>query len=151
MNTMKKDFQKVIGKIRKELGAGEYPKAMMTAQQQAKNTATVNCWGSKERADAVIKHPLFTDFLKRYGAIAQLEQKDEGWSYPIHHIRIRYLPEWQREMTGAELLGAGYFQACEDPEWLAFKFKMALDPGGFAVVFASNPSDQFYAAKGAKS
>lgn len=150
MTDMKKDFQKVVGKIRKELGASEYPKAMMTGKQMANNTATINCWGSKELADTVMSHPLFTDFLKRHGAIARHEQKDEGWSYPINHIRIRYLPEWQREMTGAQLLGAGYFQACTDPETLAFKFKMALHPNGCTVIFASNPSDQLHEAKEAR-
>lgn len=86
--TTKKDFQNVIGKIRKELGGSEYPKAMMTGRQMMNDTATVNCWGSRERADAVLSHPLFIDFLKRHGATAHREEKNEGWSYLIQHIRV---------------------------------------------------------------
>lgn len=41
---IKKMFQKTISAIRKEMD-DDYPKAMMTGQQMAKNTATVNCGG----------------------------------------------------------------------------------------------------------
>ena len=49
MTKNKRDFQKVISAIRKEMGGGEYPKAMCTGQQMKKRTATVNCGGEGVR------------------------------------------------------------------------------------------------------
>lgn len=81
---MKKDFQKVVSGIRKAVG-DEFPKAMMTGQQMAKNTATVNCGGewkggvySRNLADKVLADPSFCAYLERYGATAHLEKTPSG-------------------------------------------------------------------------
>ena len=88
----KKDFQKVIGAIRKERQVAEndkrieYPKAMMTGQQEAKNTATVNCggeWGpnkaiAPEVAKMVLEDERFTAFLNKYEATAHTETNSFG-------------------------------------------------------------------------
>ena len=87
----KKDFQKTISIIRKELAIGDYPKAMCTSQQYGKGTATVNCGGqwlpdeSKNIAELVMNHPEFKDFLSRHGATAKLE-KSSNWT----QIRIYF-------------------------------------------------------------
>lgn len=97
-NAIKKDFQKVIKAIRdaknKECGTNsEFPKAMMTRQQIAKGTATVNCggeWGSLEgttyRANKVMNDERFTEFLTRWNATAKIEMNSFGTA----QIRINY-------------------------------------------------------------
>lgn len=89
---LKKDFQKVIGAIRKDQ-RGDYPKAMMTGQQMAKNTATVNCGGewrsaqySWELADLVTRDERFVQFLARHNATAHIEPNPFGGS----QVRINY-------------------------------------------------------------
>lgn len=91
----KKDFQKVISKIRKDLGY-EYPKAMMTGQQIRKNTATVNCGGewlksetNVEICDYVINDPRFISFLDRNHATAHLEPTAYGAKKYLQ-IRIHF-------------------------------------------------------------
>jgi len=87
--TTKKDFQKTIKAIRdgSSIVSGrrqEYPKAMMTGQQEDKNTATVNCgrrpWckNIEQIAEAVMNDPLFKGFLKQYNATARVEINSEG-------------------------------------------------------------------------
>lgn len=77
--TAKKKFQKVIATIRKDMGNGQFPKAMMTEQQSSKRQATVNCGGewsaerSKPRADAVMADERFRKFLEECEATARLE------------------------------------------------------------------------------
>lgn len=76
---VKKEFQKVIATIRKELNAAagksyEYPKAMMTGQQIQKKTATVNCGHSFTRPEKVMQHPAFIAFLQKFNASARVEQ-----------------------------------------------------------------------------
>ena len=85
MENMKKDFQKVVkmfrdeqpnityyystGEVRK-IAKPEYPKAMMTASQMRKGTATINCdygTGSKERAEAITKYAPFIAWCESYG------------------------------------------------------------------------------------
>lgn len=99
-NAIKKDFQKVIKAIRdaknKECGTNsEFPKAMMTRQQIAKGTATVNCGGewckhspevARERADLVMKDERFTAFLTKWNATAHIELDNFG----VTQIRINY-------------------------------------------------------------
>ena len=92
MKDIKKELQKVIGKIRKDTG-DEYPKAMMTGQQMAKRTATVNCggeWRNKETcaryADMVETDPRFLAFLAEFGATAHREPNPFGGV----QIRIHY-------------------------------------------------------------
>lgn len=94
----KKEFQKVISKIRndrkKETGNKncEYPKAMMTGQQIKKNTATVNCGGewygeeSKELANAVMQDERFKQLIGKYNAKASTEVNPFGGV----QIRINY-------------------------------------------------------------
>lgn len=96
---IKKDFSKVIGTIRKEIRAEqnsntEFPKAMLTGQQAKNSTATVNCGGewttlerSAERANRVMHDPRFQQFLKKYNAIAYIEQNP----YRTLQIRIDYI------------------------------------------------------------
>jgi hypothetical protein len=80
----KKEFQKTIAAIRKELGSDEYPKAMCTGAQYAKRTATVNCGGewrpksSPETAKQVMQHPKFAALLKAHDAKAVYEQGRYG-------------------------------------------------------------------------
>lgn len=91
----KKDFQKVIAAIRKELGKEKYPKAMCTSAQMMKNQATVNCGGewrpdsSPETAKQVMEHQKFKDLLAKYSAKAAYETGSYGdrtWT----QIRIQY-------------------------------------------------------------
>lgn len=90
---MKKDFQQTIKAIRESLNESEFPKAMMTERQMAKNTATVNCEDryysqerSKARAEKVITDSRFQDFLKRHNATATIEYN----SRKNAQIRINY-------------------------------------------------------------
>lgn len=86
--TTKKDFQKTIKAIRNTYTIitgkeQEYPKAMMTGRQEAKNTATVNCgrkpWCSDEQvANVVMNDPLFKGFLTKYNATAHVEINSDG-------------------------------------------------------------------------
>ena len=82
--TTKKEFQRVIGAIRKGMGE-EYPKAMMTNQQMAHNTATVNCGGefkttlyTTEMAERVMNDFSFQDFLREYDCTAKWEATSLG-------------------------------------------------------------------------
>lgn len=95
---IKKELQKAVGNIRKDLSeeAGRkwtYPKAMMTGQQEEKRTATVNCggeWMSREftekLADQVMKDERFKTFLTKCDATARLEVNTFG----TFQIRINY-------------------------------------------------------------
>ena len=98
---VKKEFQKTISEIRKDWRVkrgtlrGEYPKAMMTSQQEAKNTATVNCgrdWTSfsGDLADYVLKDERFQKFLSDAGAEANKELFWHG-SVPGYQVRISFL------------------------------------------------------------
>ena len=98
---VKKEFQKTIGGIRKDWRVkrgtpkGEYPKAMMTSQQEAHNTATVNCGGdwcsfSKELAECVMSDERFQKFLSDAGAEATIEKFYHG-SCPGYQVRIVFL------------------------------------------------------------
>lgn len=109
MFNMKKDFQKVVkmfrddqpkvtqyystGEIRK-VCAPEYPKAMMTAQQERKGTATVNCdWGdkAKERAEEFIKYQPFVTWCESYGIKnAFIEEVAVGGHYTQYQVRVMY-------------------------------------------------------------
>ena len=100
MNT-KRAFQKTIGAIREDWRVkrntpqGEYPKAMMTWQQEEHNTATVNCGGdhcsfSKELADYVMNDERFKKFLSDNGAEATVEKFWHG-SCPGYQVRINFL------------------------------------------------------------
>ena len=93
IDRMKKDFQKAIGAIRKEMNS-QYPKAMMTGQQMRKNTATVNCGGehrseqySVELACQVIDDKRFKEFLTTYNATAEIEKNPFGGFQIRLHFR----------------------------------------------------------------
>lgn len=92
---VKKEFQKIVGKVRKELNTKygtsyEYPKAMMTGQQIKKRTATINCSRSQRMACEVINHPAVIAFLRSNNAAAKLEQvQDGGWGTQ-HQVRIYF-------------------------------------------------------------
>lgn len=98
----KREFQKTIAGVRRDLVAKEYPKAMCTAQQFVKGTATVNCGGewvsekwSAELARKVMKNPRFTAFLAYHRATAILEQvrrADKAWT----QVRINFANERER-------------------------------------------------------
>lgn len=93
-NNIKKDFQKAVATARAERNARlgekrEYPKAMMTGQQQTKGTATVNCSCSAELAAEVINHPAIVAFLRKYGATAAVEAVNYGY-YVQQQIRIHF-------------------------------------------------------------
>lgn len=99
-----KDFPKVVGKIRADLGTHNYPKAMMTGAQMMNLTATVNCGGerlgfdfSDHIAQAIMEDDRFKDFLDKYSAKAYIENaRYAGREYV--QIRINYpeevLPKW---------------------------------------------------------
>lgn len=98
ISKIKKELQKTIGAIRKDWNeAGgmksEFPKAMMTRQQMAKGTATVNCGGEHYKADhtkliaqAVMADELFKTFLEKCEATATLELN----AFNTYQIRIHY-------------------------------------------------------------
>ena len=94
---VKKQFQKTISEIRndwRELRGtprGEYPKAMMTSQQEAKNTATVNCGGewcsfSGELSKFVLNDERFQKFLSDAGAEAV---REDVWNMGCHGYQVR--------------------------------------------------------------
>lgn len=94
MQELKKEFQKVVARIRAEQNAtqerkSEYPKAMMTGQQQAKGTATINCSGSSTLAAGVINHPAIVAFLRSHNATAAAEAVNYG-GWTQHQIRINF-------------------------------------------------------------
>lgn len=89
--SMKRDFQKVIKAIRGS--ENEYPKAMMTSQQEANRTATVNCGGewrkaekAKAMAEMVMQDERFIAWLDKWGAEAHIENA----AYTNFQIRINY-------------------------------------------------------------
>lgn len=93
----KKDFQKTIAAIRKDwrvyyhTPAAQYPKAMMTGQQEENRTATVNCGGewtciSKDIANFVMNDKRFVDFLARRNATAEIES---FWHYSCRGYQVR--------------------------------------------------------------
>lgn len=93
MEKTKKDFQKVIGSIRKDGESATYPKPMMTVVQMEKREATVNCggeWSTAEktlsRAKAVMDDERFTAFLERHNGTARLELN----SFKTYQIRINF-------------------------------------------------------------
>lgn len=91
---VKKEFQKVVATIRKDLNAAagktyEYPKAMMTGQQMQKNTATVNCGHSFTRPEKVLQHPAFKDFLQKFNATAKTEQTGPK-DYVQYQVRLYF-------------------------------------------------------------
>lgn len=104
---IKKEFQKVIATIRKELNkaagcAFDYPKAMMTGQQMRKNTATVNCGHSFTRRNQVLQHPAFMAFCKKYNAVATAEQVGVSPGTVQHQARLRF-QEVAPQIIGADL------------------------------------------------
>ncbi len=90
----KRDFQKVISAIRKEMGGGEYPKAMCTGQQMEKRTATVNCGGewysskSAETAQQVMENMKFV--LDDY---SPMENYDRTISRSVARYSAKVAPE----------------------------------------------------------
>lgn len=102
MSAIKKDFQKLIKTIRSEIGEGrDYPKAMMTGQQQTKNTATINCAGmafAEKATQAIMEDERFQAFLTRYDATAVVEETS-GWDgRPTKQIRLHY-PDQELEQS----------------------------------------------------
>jgi hypothetical protein len=95
MADMKKDFQKAIKSIRDgQTVRSEYPKAMMTAQQMRKCTATVNCGsglnGSKRMAVVAASH-YFVEWCITYG-VRSVSQEEVANAYgnPQYQIRVTY-------------------------------------------------------------
>lgn len=97
MNT-KKEFQKVVAAIRadakKENPKAEYPKAMMTGQQQELGTATINCGrgaeSSRSMAQAIMKDERFKKFM--HDAVvddAYVEQVVEG-RITRYQVRVNF-------------------------------------------------------------
>lgn len=95
MTNKKKDFQKAIATIRNDLNkerqfGRNYPKAMMTAQQERKNTATVNCAISKSNLSAVLEHSAFAEFLSKHPAEVRVESnRISGYTDKYeYHVRL---------------------------------------------------------------
>ena len=95
MADMKKDFQKVIKAIRDgQAIKSEYPKAMMTAQQMRKGTATVNCgsgFPGRNRRATVISNAAFVKWCEMYGIKAiDFEEVADGYGGIQTQIRVTY-------------------------------------------------------------
>ena len=98
MKNTKKQFQKVVGSIRKDRNTSEginssYPKPMMTIVQMEKREATVNCGGefsTAERtmtiANKVLDDERFKNFIAESGANANIEMN----SFGTYQIRIKF-------------------------------------------------------------
>lgn len=98
MKKIKKQFQAVIGGIRKDRNASEninssYPKPMMTIVQMEKREATVNCGGefstaerTKAIADNVLGDERFKEFIANTEATAKIEMNNFG----TYQIRIKF-------------------------------------------------------------
>ena len=90
MEKTKKQFQKVIGSIRKDRNTAEninsnFPKAMMTYAQMEKKQATVNCGGewstaekTKQIVELVLNDSRFIKFLSDNSATAKTEYNNFG-------------------------------------------------------------------------
>jgi hypothetical protein len=98
MADMKKDLQKAIKAfLNAQEKQSEYPKAMMTAQQMRKGTATINCGYDeigKARAPHVIAFQPFIDWCVAYG-IKTVEVESVSGSYSLncgaqYQIRVTY-------------------------------------------------------------
>ena len=108
-SNMKKDFQKVVKMFRDDQPEetridyctkqeytvkAEYPKAMMTAQQERKGTATVNCdYGEngKKRAEEFVKFPPFITWCESYGIKKVITEQVIVWGrYTQHQVRVYY-------------------------------------------------------------
>ena len=107
IQVMKKEFQKVVKAFRDTLpnvrriaSAGgtkdvrpEYPKAMLTARQAEKRTATINfgCWADETRLGLRVasfkSFPAFCDWCEKYGAKPNGIERD-SWGYVS--LRIYY-------------------------------------------------------------
>lgn len=95
MADMKKDFQKVIKAIRDgQKVPSEYPKAMMTAQQMRKNTATVNCGRGlpgRNRRATVISNAAFVKWCETYGIkTIDFEEVTDAYGGTQTQIRVTY-------------------------------------------------------------
>jgi hypothetical protein len=96
MDNMKKDFQKAVKTFRDGSDYhGEYPKAMMTAQQMYKRTATINCGRAEfgeELAPKVLAHKDFVDWCVAYGIkTVKVEiAKEASYMKPQYQIRVTY-------------------------------------------------------------
>ena len=71
MDNFKKDFQKAVKAFRDtQPKKREYPKAMMTASQIRKGTATINCsygTGAMELAEKMMNFPQFKEWCEEWG------------------------------------------------------------------------------------
>ena len=109
MENMKKDFQKVCKMYRDTLpdvpvyyscGVGKkmerpkYPKAIMTAQQVRKGTATVNCdlgEGAKKTAEAFSKYPPFIEWCESYGIkTVKVEAARNTFGLTQYQVRVTF-------------------------------------------------------------
>lgn len=102
---MKKDFAKVVKKIREAINQNkgtksDYPKAMMTGQQIKNRTATVNCGEysedsirmlaiARDKMDTVLTDPDFIEFIEKYNAVA-LPQFVKASGYSKYQVRINF-------------------------------------------------------------
>ena len=124
MDNMKKDFQKAVKAFRdtlpdvkwhlsggrEELHRPEYPKAMMTAQQIRKGTATINC--STGHEDEMMNFPQFRAWCEEWG-IKKVVVEDVRDNYrcgTVKQIRI-YFP------TADEIKKLNEEIAAEEMEW----------------------------------
>ena len=96
MADMKKELQKVIKAFRDEQKeASAYPKAMMTAQQMRKGTATINCGRSdcgNERSQKVLSYKPFIEWCDANGIkTCEVEIAQEAsYMKPQYQIRVTY-------------------------------------------------------------
>lgn len=96
MADMKKELQKLVKAFRDgQEVPSEYPKAMMTAQQIAKGTATINCGRAevgKNRAPKMVAFPPFIEWVEKFG-IKSVEveiAQEASYMKPQYQIRVTY-------------------------------------------------------------
>ena len=89
---MKSDLQAAVKALRDTLG-GSFPKAMMTAAQASKCTATVNCGhgdNGKKIADAVQAFPEFRAWCERYGIKTVTVEQIKYYANFQYQVRVQY-------------------------------------------------------------
>lgn len=93
MADMKKELQKAVKAFRDaQEKPSEYPKAMMTAQQMRRNTATVNCGRGdigKERAERFINDPRFEAWCEIFQIKSVGLERIQEASYMLPQYQVR--------------------------------------------------------------
>lgn len=96
MADMKKELQKLVKAFRDgQETPSEFPKAMMTAQQMRKGTATINCGRAERgetRAPLMKEYPPFIEWCEAFGIkTVEIEvAREASYMKPQYQIRVTY-------------------------------------------------------------